>query len=51
MGIPPTGKMISVTGIDITRWSNGKAVEHWSNEDIMGMMQQLGVIPMQGQTG
>ena len=51
MGIPPTGKIISVTGIDITRWSNGKAVEHWSNEDIMGMMQQLGVIPTQSQTG
>ena len=47
MGIPATGKTVKVTAIDITRWSGGKAVEHWSNEDIFGMMQQLGIIPAQ----
>ncbi|MCH9016404.1 MAG: hypothetical protein IIB89_01405 [Chloroflexi bacterium] len=24
---------------------NGKAIEHWGNQDDMAMMQQLGVIP------
>ena len=46
MGIPPTGKAISITGIAIDRFENGKSVEHWEIMDQMGMMQQLGVIPM-----
>jgi steroid delta-isomerase-like uncharacterized protein len=43
MGIPATGKEISVPVIDIIRISKGKAVERWGVEDIAGMMQQLGV--------
>ncbi len=42
MGMPPTGKKFTITGIDIVRFVNGKAVEHWGNEDDLGMMQQLG---------
>jgi len=49
LGIPPTGKRVTVTGIDITRWAGGKAVEHWANQDTLGLMQQLGVIPPPGQ--
>ena len=45
MGIPATGKRVSFSEIHIVRIANGKAVEHWSNSDDMGMMQQLGVIP------
>jgi predicted ester cyclase len=45
MGIPPTGKTIKITGIDISRVVNGKIVEIWHQEDIMSMMQQLGVVP------
>jgi steroid delta-isomerase-like uncharacterized protein len=45
LGIPPTGKQVAVTGIDITRWADGKAVEHWGNQDLLGLMQQLGVVP------
>jgi steroid delta-isomerase-like uncharacterized protein len=45
MGIPATGKRITVTGLDITRFSGGKSVEFWGQFDQMGMMQQLGVIP------
>lgn len=47
-GIPPTGKRFTVTGINIFRIENGKIVEHWGNEDALGMMQQLGVIPSMG---
>lgn len=46
MGMPPTGKPVNATGISIFHWSNGKAVEQWSNYDDLGLMQQLGVIPM-----
>jgi steroid delta-isomerase-like uncharacterized protein len=45
MGIPPTGKQISVTGIGIDRIEDGKFVESWGNFDALGLLQQLGVIP------
>ena len=48
MGIPPTGKQVTVSGIDITRIVNGKAEESWGNSDALGMLQQLGVIPAPG---
>ena len=45
MGIPPTGKQISVGGIAIDRFENGQSVEHWEVFDQMGLLQQLEVIP------
>jgi len=48
MGIPPTGKKVSMNEIHIIRFSNGKAVEHWGVEDNLGMMTQLGVIEPPG---
>ncbi len=45
MGIAPTGKQITVTGMGIQRIVGGKVVEEWANWDTMGLMQQLGVIP------
>lgn len=44
-GKPPTGKTMTMTGINIERFENGKIIEHWSNPDLLGMMQQLGFIP------
>jgi len=41
MGIPPTGRQITVAGISIHRFSDGKFVESWVNYDSLGMMQQL----------
>jgi predicted ester cyclase len=43
-GIPPTGKQVSMTAIAIHRIANGKIVEHWSELDNLGLMQQLGVV-------
>jgi len=45
MGIPPTGKQATVTGMVCSRFANGKWAEDWSNFDALGMLQQLGVIP------
>jgi len=46
MGIPATGKPVSVNLIDITRFGDdGLAREHWGVADQLAMMQQLGVIP------
>jgi predicted ester cyclase len=50
MGMPPTGKRISVTGIDIFRFEGGKIVEHWNQSDMLGLLQQLGAIPSPAQT-
>ena len=48
MGIPPTGKQGTVTGIGIARFEGGKIVEAWTEFDALGMMQQLGVVPSMG---
>ena len=45
MGMPPTGKQAIVSGIDILRFEHGRIVEHWGNQDLLGMLQQLGAIP------
>lgn len=47
-GITPTGRPVTVTGISIERYENGKMVESRVNWDFFGMMQQLGVIPAPG---
>ncbi len=41
MGIPPTGKQVAFTGIEIIRVKDGKAVEEWEELDRAGLMQQL----------
>jgi predicted ester cyclase len=45
MGIPPTGRQVTFTGIHISRVAGGKIAEEWGQFDALGMMQQLGVIP------
>jgi steroid delta-isomerase-like uncharacterized protein len=45
MGIAPTGKRVTVTGCDIEQYQNGKMVEAWASYDMLGMLQQLGVVP------
>ena len=48
LGIPPTGKQVTLTGIAIYRLTDGKIVEERGEEDALGFMQQLGVIPSMG---
>ena len=45
MGMPASGKKISMTEMHMVRVVDGKAVEHWGVADAMGMMQQLGLTP------
>jgi predicted ester cyclase len=45
--IAPTGKQITMTGININHFnSEGLMVEGWQYGDELGFLQQLGVIPM-----
>jgi predicted ester cyclase len=45
MGMAPTQRQATVTGIEIDRVQNGKIVERWIQWDQMGMLQQLGLVP------
>jgi predicted ester cyclase len=49
MGIPATGRDVRINGLNLFRMQDGKAIEQWVNNDDMGLMQQLGVIPAPGQ--
>ena len=49
MASSPTGKPISVMGINIFRIVNGQMVEHWGLADRLSALQQLGVVPPPGQ--
>ena len=45
LGIPPTGKVITMEGISIHRIAGGQFVEHWAMADQLSLYQQLGAIP------
>ena len=45
-GIPPSGKSFSIQGMDISRFEDGKIVEHWGVTDALSLMQQIGAIPV-----
>ncbi len=42
MGIPATGKRVRIPGIFIAHLDGGKVAEYWREEDLLGLMQQLG---------
>jgi steroid delta-isomerase-like uncharacterized protein len=48
MGMPPTGKEIALSGIEIFRLKDGKITELWGEANLLGLMQQLGVAPALG---
>jgi predicted ester cyclase len=47
-GIPRTGNDMTMTAVAIHRIADGKLVEKWSNKDVLGMLQQVEVIPPMG---
>ena len=48
LGIPPTGKEVKLSGCMIYHWKGDKIVEQWDYTDMLGLMQQLGLIPTPG---
>ena len=48
MGVAPTGKKVAVTAIAINLFVNGKMADGWREDNLLGLMIQLGVIPTTG---
>jgi steroid delta-isomerase-like uncharacterized protein len=48
LGIPATGKSVTVKGVVIDRLSGGRMADSRILMDSLGMMQQLGVVPTPG---
>jgi steroid delta-isomerase-like uncharacterized protein len=44
-GIAPTGRKITVTGINVYEVSEGRIAVEWEQTDSLGMLQQLGALP------
>jgi len=44
-GVPPSGRRVEWTEIHWLRVADGRIVEHWSNFDQLGILQQLGALP------
>jgi steroid delta-isomerase-like uncharacterized protein len=45
-GVPPTGKVMNIQGVSVSRIENGKIAEELDYMDDLGFLQQLGVIPL-----
>jgi predicted ester cyclase len=45
MGIPATGKRVTVRVMDFIRIRDGKVAEHWNIVDVAGLLAQLGAMP------
>ena len=43
--LPPTGKKLVRQGISIWRVADGKFVEHWGVDDLLGLVQQMRARP------
>jgi predicted ester cyclase len=45
MGMPATGRRVTLSGIDILRIAGGRIVERWGEFNSGEMLQQLGAPP------
>lgn len=48
MGVPPTNRVVEITGMSLTRYAQGKGVESWTNWDTLSLLQQIGALPTLG---
>ncbi|MBV7328571.1 ester cyclase [Chloroflexi bacterium TSY] len=46
MGIAPTGKPITFSGIWLAHLTNGKLKEQWVYFDALDLLRQVGAVPM-----
>ncbi len=44
LGVPPTGRLLEMPGINIFRLRDGVVVERWGRLDDLGLLSRLGVV-------
>jgi steroid delta-isomerase-like uncharacterized protein len=44
-GVPPSGRTVSLPGINIWQVRDSRIVERWGRLDDLGLMRQLGLVP------
>ena len=45
LGIPATGKRISMEGCMVYHWKDDKLIESWDYTDMLGLLKQIGAFP------
>ena len=45
-GVPATGKKIEVRAMNFYRLADGKFVEEYGQPDLLGLLQQIGAMPV-----
>ncbi len=45
MGVPATGRDVTIAGLVISRFRDGRVVEEWEVSDVFGLLQQIGALP------
>ncbi|MBM3811106.1 MAG: ester cyclase [Acidimicrobiia bacterium] len=50
-GVAPTNKRVSAGGITILRFQGDKVAESWAYWDALGLMRQLGAVPLAAKAG
>jgi steroid delta-isomerase-like uncharacterized protein len=48
LGVPPTGRKVSIQGIIIMRLVDGLIREGWNSYDQLGLLRQIGALPGAG---
>jgi predicted ester cyclase len=49
MGIPPTHKQVTITGLTLEHLADGQIVDEWNSWDHVGLLPPLGTLPAPGQ--
>ena len=44
LGVPATGRSVTVPGVSIARFANGQVIESWNVFDLLNMHRQLGTL-------
>jgi predicted ester cyclase len=47
-GLPPTGRKVSFSGLELNRFVDGRVEEHWFQLDALSLLQQLGLVLVPG---
>ncbi len=48
LGVPPTDRQVTFSAMLIYRLAGGKIAEQWAIMDTLGLLQQLGALPVPG---